>query len=181
MTANRLLKPRSKGDRPETATTERRHSLLKPKRSLWPTETWHPEIRLILGLFLAPLITMIVAYTLVSEVYRLTETDIESAAELSSRFWRTGLIALYEIAGACALLTIPLLWLSGRRSAIVWMAVGVLAGVLVAVINTLVLGIGFSTVPLLVFAFLGAWNMVFARLVSGVREDRFLNHRGGKP
>ncbi|MBX2854234.1 MAG: hypothetical protein KTR21_04550 [Rhodobacteraceae bacterium] len=133
-----------------------------------------------MGIFLAPIITMIIAYTLVSEVYRLTETDIQRAAELSARFWRTGLVVLYGIAGTCAMLTVPLLWLPGRRSAVVWMAVGAVAGLAVAVLNALWLGISFSALPFIVLALLGAWNMAFARWVSGVREDRLTNHRGGK-
>jgi hypothetical protein len=140
-------------------------------KSIWPPEVKAPHRRLLIGIFVAPLIIAAILTGAAFLIAGMSEPDRESALAVTRDAGVALLILSYVYALSLGIVGILVLWWLEQRGAVAWAVAGALTGAIAGLVFGEVLMGGVDRAMLLAYA-LGGWAfMIIVRWIAGVRPD----------
>lgn len=142
--------------------------MTRATRSLWPEGSRRPWLRLAVALVAAPVVLGGALTLAAFLVYLASEPDAARAAGRTAPAAAAFLGYLLAFTASLGLAGVALLWASGERGLMAWLATGAGAGALFAVGVGLVMG-GVAALQVALAALFGLGLFALIRRLAGVR------------
>lgn len=140
-------------------------------KSIWPPEVTSPHRRLLIGIFVAPLIIAGILTGATFLIAGMSEPDQESVMAVTMEAGVSLLVLTYVYALSLGMVGILVLWWLEQRGAITWAIAGALTGALAGLaFGELFMG-GVDRALLLAFGLAGWAFFIIVRWIAGVRPD----------
>jgi len=140
-------------------------------RSLWPTSVRVPYMRLVVALFVSPLLVTALLTLIAFVLSAISEqtTDAAIAATIDSVVTFGLLVAIF--AASFGLPGVALLWSLSQRGMLAWMSTGLLFGAVAGSLFGALMGKGLALGPVVISTIAGVIFFALVRLIAGIYDD----------